>query len=144
MTGADNSDVVAHGLVRTSAVGLAVAALLALTWLPPEHVHDAHADDGHHAEVIHRHYEAHQAAADGTAADHGEDGPVHWLDAPFIGRPQFSHVTPALVAPLQPVPLESTRRPSAWVRVFVPRSVHDPPWRLSSGFRAPPFVPRPI
>ena len=137
-TGADNAHVVTRGPVRTSAIGLAVMAMLALSWLPPEHVHVTHADDGHHSEVIHRHYEAHHAVNHETAVDHDEGELIQRIDSPFIVPTKTWHVSPVLGARPEGLPLEPTLGTSRQALFFHHASVHDPPWRISSGLRDPP------
>lgn len=140
--GVDNANVAADGPVRTSVIGLAVMALLTLAWLPPEHVHVTHADDGRHSEVIHRHYEAHHPV-DETAVDHDEHELVQWLDSPFTGPTKVCQGSPGHDARLEGLlPVELTLQTTSWTPFFIHLSVHDPPWRTSPGLRGPPHGPR--
>jgi hypothetical protein len=142
----DNAGVMTGGPVRTSAIGLAVLAMLAMAWLPPEHVHVTHGDDGHHSEMIHRHYEAHHGAVAETAAqtpaavDHDEHELVEWLDSPFIGPAKAWYGSASPHALSEDPPVEPSLHASGWTPVFPRVSVHDPPGRTSPGPRAPPHA----
>jgi hypothetical protein len=118
---------------------LATFGLLAMAWLPQEHVHLIRTHDGHHPDVVHRHYESHQRSETKAALDHGDEG-IEWLAASFtkpkpspVGYPILQLLNDPPVAPLEAVRVRAFRI----VRV----SVHDPPWLAASGLRAPPVLP---
>ena len=138
LAGADNVCVIGP-FARKSVVGLAVCGMLALVWLPPEHVHATHTDEGHHAEVVHRHYEAHHPAGDERTVDHDADDLVQWLDSPFTSPTRVSQVPPSLLCLHDDVPVQQTLQPSRWTLPYVHASVHDPPWGASHGLRGPPL-----
>lgn len=121
---------------RASAV-LALLGLLGLALLPPEHVHDQD-HDGHHVELVHRHFDAHHPVSNQTHVDDDADEDAHYLTAVFTrsepsldgGRPDDPAVEAvALVRP----PLVSQVAPDSPAALG-----HDPPWRSSLGSRAPP------
>jgi len=116
---------------------LALLGLLGLALLPPEHVHDQD-HDGHHTELVHRHFEAHHPVPDQTHVDDDADEDAHYLIAVFTeSEPSFhggrvDDVVAADVALTSP-PLVSQ------VALDSPAALgHDPPWRYSLSPRAPP------
>ena len=64
-----------------STAWLAVAAVLGLVWLPPEHVHEQD-EHGEHREIVHRHLAPHHHADPGAIFDH-QDGEAQFLSSPF-------------------------------------------------------------
>ena len=126
--------------VRTLNACVAIGGLLGLSWLPQEHQHRSHAEDGHHAAVTHRHYEAHPAR-DTHAAFDDQDIDVEWFDASFTTTHHSAPAqSPLALLPDPVVCLEASRAARAWAVQSVPASVHDPPWILASGPRAPPLL----
>lgn len=118
----------------------AVAAVLALAWLPSEHAHFTWTDDGHHSGVIHRHYEPHHPAEGGTSVGDDEDHQAQWLESPFIGPQPVSHGYPVSQILHVDLPSLQPQPASWWVAPFVAVSIHDPPWATSHGPRAPPAL----
>jgi hypothetical protein len=124
---------------RRPLVALAISAVLALALLPPEHVHSAEPHDGHHANVVHRHFEPHHRSEAQPSVDHADDDhDVQWLTTSFTSSRTVtrigvdSEVGGQTAATLHP---PSTRR-AILPTLFV--SVHDPPWATACGLRAPP------
>ena len=124
-------------------VSLAIAGLLGLPLLPPEHVHISESDDHRHSEFIHRHFEAHHPieVAHATHAtpevDHQDEDAALWLDTLYLTAikaplPSIDRVVVQELPLLQPRPLPR------WTLEFEHLSLHDPPWIAPSGLRAPP------
>lgn len=117
---------------------LAVLAVLAFGVLPAEHVHPARAHDGHHSDVVHRHFEPHHPQGTQSAIDDADDDDVEWLTTSFTSPKTDGHVCPDSHF----VELDlSTTRPELTSRATVQTlfvSVHDPPWATPSGLRGPP------
>jgi hypothetical protein len=113
--------------------------VLGLLFLPAEHIHAGDAPDGHHAEVIHRHFDPHHSPAQGVAFEHGDDhDDVQWLSLAFVNPHRIPHVYPAaqvahklLSACLPPLTFHGSVED-----VFA--SAHDPPWQTHTGLRGPP------
>ena len=127
--------------VRTLNTCVAIGSLLGLAWLPQEHLHRSHAEDGHHASVTHRHYEAHPARETHPAID-DQDIDVEWIDARFTATPLSTPTQPLLaLLPDRVVCIETSAAERGWALRRIPASVHDPPWISASGPRAPPFLP---
>ena len=120
---------------------LAAFAVLAFAVLPPEHIHVARIHDGHHSDVLHRHFEPHHRAATHAAVNHAdEERNVQWLTASFTHpnaarqvAPDNQRVEHALSIPGPELTARGTVQPLVG-------PVHDPPWAISSGLRAPPTV----
>lgn len=126
---------VIHRIVAAAAA----VALSGLAFLPQEHLHIAEGgDDGHHAEVIHRHVALHHVNHGGPDIDHPEDGEAQWLDARFVTPDSTSAPrSPEIVLhPVQPEPATRLLSQPFIAEVFA--SVHHPPWAISHPFRAPP------
>jgi hypothetical protein len=136
----DNATVVVSRLVRKSAAGLAVLGVLALALLPPEHVHATETHDGHHSDVVHRHYEPHHPMAAGASVGYDEDHQTRWLDSPFIGPQSLSHVYQVDQLLHEDLPVLQPQQASRRTPSFVYVSTHDPPWATSHGLRAPPLL----
>ncbi len=132
---AHNTSVVACGFFRRSVTGLAVLGMLTLALLPPEHLHAAGTEEDHHADVIHRHWEAHHPAA---PAVHEDDHATLWIDSPFTHPEVTSHVAPDAQGAVSDLSRPRDASLHAWPIVRV--SVHDPPGVTSNGLRAPPFL----
>jgi len=118
---------------------LAVLAVLAFGVLPAEHVHLARADDGHHSDVVHRHFEPHHRSATQVAIDDDDDDhDVQWLTTSFTSPDTAGHVCPDrhFVELDLPAPRSGLTSRATVQALFV--SVHDPPWATPSGLRAPP------
>ena len=71
---------------------LAMAAVLAAVWLPPEHVHEVD-EHGEHTEVVHRHLAAHHHSETAPILDH-QEGDARYLSSPFT-IPDVSKAGPA-------------------------------------------------
>jgi hypothetical protein len=133
------SSVKVRGTAR-SVSWLAIAAVLGLVWLPPEHVHEAD-HDGDHSEVVHRHFAPHHHDDSGAIFDH-QDTDARYLSSPFTvpdsqahGRPDTPAVTATLILPQPHIG-------AGWTLVSLHVRVHDPPWASSTGLRAPPSFTR--
>jgi hypothetical protein len=113
-----------------------------LLFLPAEHIHARDAQDGHDAEVIHRHFDAHPSSTQGVAFEHGDDDDhIQWLSVPFANPHRIPHEYRA--APLVHSLLFSASQPPLNVcgsaeNVFA--SAHDPPWQTRTGLRGPPSL----
>ena len=114
--------------------------MLGLGLLPSEHVHVIQTQDGHHSDVIHRHFESHHPIETEASISH-EDDDIQWLESSFTSPKPPTHAFPVhqlLNARVQAPPPEPTCEGTIRaVRV----SVHDPPWMSASGLRAPPLFP---
>ena len=119
-------------------VGLVAACgLLSLALLPAEHVHVVHEHDGHHSEMVHRHFAPHDGAGSRSLAD-DDDSDVHWLSSWFTSpqRPQHGVVLQQLSSgPQNLVPLKATGERTVRIDDV---SVHDPPSTAPLALRAPP------
>lgn len=120
--------------------GLAALGVLSLVFLPPEHLHVTRTHDGHHSDIIHRHYTPHQSGAGNTASVADDDDQPRWLDPPFIGARPAAQIHPIdqlldQKPPTLPPPLPRLRS----FAVTYP-SVHGPPSKTPSGLRAPPCL----
>ena len=124
---------------RTSSLVALVAAwsLLALSVLPMAHAHVADDHDDHHAEAIHRHLAPHHPVTDTPEFESGDEHEVVWLDTSYLTSSKhhtivvFTAIAGALSV-LSPAPriVALPTEQSA--------SAPDPPWRSSTGLRAPP------
>ena len=120
---------------------LAIATVLGLVWLPPEHVHDEMDEQGEHTELVHRHLAPHHHEEPGAIFDH-QDGEAHYLSSPFTvpessGPSQSSPVLASALPLLQPASAP------AWnLRSIHIVRMHDPPWLSSVGLRGPPSSAR--
>jgi hypothetical protein len=116
---------------------LGAFGVLSLAVLPAEHVHVAQVRDGHHAGVVHRHYEPHHAAGRDTNFT-DDDHDIHWLDSSFTSPQPTPHQPPIHQLlnerPQLQAPEATCRRTARLDSV----SVHDPPPLTPSGLRAPP------
>ena len=130
--------VVSH---RRSLVALAILAVLALALLPPEHVHSAEPHDGHHANVVHRHFEPHHRSEAQPSVDHADDDhEVQWLTTSFTS---YRTVAPIGADSAVVGQTEATLHPPSTRSAILPAlfvSVHDPPWATACGPRAPPLL----
>jgi len=123
---------------RKSSAWLAIAAVLGLVWLPPEHIHEQD-EQGEHHELVHRHLAPHHRADPGAVFDH-QDGDATYLTSPFAVPDSPTPVVKLVVVSLLPLiepPLER-----GWTLESLHVRVHDPPWLLSTGLRAPPSLAR--
>jgi len=125
--------------------GLAALGVLSLAFLPSEHLHVTRTHDGHHSDVVHRHYTPHaphHPVAGTTARVGDDDDQPRWLDSPFTSPRSAAPVHPGNQVllnqnrPVAPAPL--TRLPAV---TFVHPSVHDPPLKTPPGLRGPPASP---
>jgi hypothetical protein len=123
------------------AVVLGIGGVLGLALLPAEHMHRVEVADGHHSEIIHRHFESHHPIGSHARIDHDDDDrEVQWLTTSFLhpnhagqpspdsalvdDRPHASAVEPSLRRTFQPLHV----------------SIHDPPCRVPSCLRGPPSL----
>ena len=117
---------------------LAVAAVLGLVWLPPEHIHEQD-EPGARKEIVHRHLAPHHHDDPGAIFDH-PDGEAKFLSSPFtIPSVPTSFVDLFVVSLL---PLIQPRLERGWTLESLHVRVHDPPWSSSTGLRAPPLLAR--
>jgi hypothetical protein len=125
-------------LKRQTIAASAILAMLGFAVLPAEHIHVARTHDGHHSDVVHRHFESHHLPRTDTRVGHvDDDDEVQWLTNAFAGPNSLRYAPPRVepaIAPSIPDPPLTVRR--AIQPLFV--SVHDPPWTPPSGLRAPP------
>lgn len=119
--------------------GLAALGVLSLAFLPPEHLH-TRTHDGHHSDVIHRHYEPHHPTAGyrQSVGDTDDDDHPLWLASSFIGASPA-----AQIHSIDQLLHEDTRvepSPLTWLGSVTRArpSIHDPPPKTSSGLRGPP------
>lgn len=118
---------------------LAALAVFGFAALPAEHIHVAWTHDGRQSELVHRHFEPHNRPGAHPAVDHADDDhDVQWLTSSFTApntTRQLSRdsqlAARALSIPSADLVVRGTVQP-----LFV--SVHDPPWTISFGLRAPP------
>lgn len=118
--------------------GLAALGVLSLASLPPEHLHVTRTHDGHHSDVIHRHYASHQPAAGKTAGVSDDDGQPRWLDSPFIGASPAAQIDPIDQLLHQDRPAVPARLTGVGSVAPTHPSIHGPPLEAPSGLRAPP------
>lgn len=126
------------GAVRRFVGCLAVLGIVSLPLLPSEHVHaDAHHSDGH-TSGIHRHFEPHHPGDAGTGVEHHEEGEARWLASVFITPepPSLADSSGQFVA--GSIPILTSPQTSRGAPPPIQVSVHDPPWMLAHGLRAPP------
>lgn len=126
-------------LLRKLVAVVGVCGLVGLALLPPEHVHLTEAPDGHHSDVVHRHYAPHHPIESHSNLD-GQDHDIHWLDLAFTSprsTPQQPLLNLVLSKCLQVLGPELTCDRAARVDDV---SVHDPPPLGSFGLRAPPAL----
>jgi len=132
-------------VLRVGRLLTAVLAALAVSGgflLPPEHVHALHASDGHHEDLVHRHFAPHpqhHADAHTTVEDADDDHDVQWLTTAFTNPGTNRQVDSCAQRFVSGLVLQ---RPDVTAHGIVGSlfvSVHDPPWSTSSGLRAPPF-----
>ena len=131
-----------RGTAQSSISWLALAAVLGLVWLPPEHIHETDYE-GEHSEVVHRHLAPHHHDESGAIFDHQETG-ARYLSSPFTvpdtqshSRPDTPFITAILTRPQPHVG-------AGWTLVSLHVRVHDPPWAPSPGPRAPPSSARQV
>ena len=119
---------------------MAALGVLTLAALPAEHLHAAEAADGHHEDVIHRHWEVHHPAGTEPPVTHEADHATRWMDSPFTHPEVVSPINPDAQGPssnlLVSRPKDAPRHTLPSVRL----SVHDPPGIASNGLRGPPFL----
>jgi len=138
--------VVVRRFLRQSVAALAVLGVLGLALLPREHVHVLQAAEGHHSDLIHRHFEPHRPDVDARGhtagalpgVDHPDED-AQYLSSPFIGPDPAPQIAPAQL----PVAAHSSvpRLPPllGWLPRLPHASAHGPPpWARPHGLRAPP------
>ena len=134
-------EVLGRARQRTTAV-LAALAVLAFAVLPAEHIHVAQTHDGHHSDLVHRHFEAHHREATPTTVDHAAgNNYILWLTTSFTTTKAARHVCPDSHIVVEDGLAIST--PTRTVQRTVDAlfgSVHAPPWATPSGLRAPPTI----
>lgn len=138
---ADNALVVKGRIVRDITAGLSVLGVLALAFLPPQHVHFTRTHDDHHSDVIHRHFESHHPVGSQTTVG-DEDDEVQWLDELSFTSPTSAvRIYPANQFVYEDLPVSPSRPVFQWMLFRAVRdSVHDPPWATPHGLRAPPCL----
>jgi hypothetical protein len=113
--------------------------VLSLAVLPAEHLHMTHEHDGHHAEVVHRHFAPHHPLGEPSLADF-DDHDVHWLSSWFTSPPRTDQqVSLQQLATQPPLFLLPQLTHERTVRID-DVSVHDPPPVTPCGLRAPPSL----
>jgi hypothetical protein len=124
---------------------LPVLGVLGLGLLPAEHLHVAETADGHHSQLIHRHFDRHPHHPTDTHAivehDGHEDQQAKQLDSLFTGPQASSQVHPPCQLLYERAPDAQLSQCASVLPPDVDTSAHDPPWLASSGLRAPPFPP---
>jgi hypothetical protein len=123
-------------------VGFTVLGVLGLVLLPAEHLHQSASHDGHHPDVIHRHLQPHHVFEHhdaNTTIDHGEDDNARYLSAVFVGPKAASGVVRVQSFVIADFPLAFSAQITQWTFRALNVHAHDPPWRTSSGLRAPPL-----
>jgi hypothetical protein len=123
---------------RRLLVSVAVLGVLSQPSLAPEHLHEAHSDDGGSA-VVHRHADAHDIAPDRVGHEHGQT--LRRIDSPFTAPEPASEVGPDDQGTFHDLLIlrqqEASRRPLPRIRV----SGHDPPPSATlHGPHAPPLL----
>jgi hypothetical protein len=113
---ADNKTVIKGRILRNFIAGLSVLGLIALAFLPPQHVHFTRTHDDHHPDVIHRHFESFTTPKPSVHVD-------------LVDQLAFKELP---VSPPPPV--------FQWMFRAVRVSAHDPPWARPHGLRAPPCL----
>ena len=108
----------------------AVAATLALSMLPTEHVHTSHAGRA----VAHRHVIDDRPEHAGSLA-HGDHGGVTTREPSFVSELQHAVNRPLITVEM--VPAVPARRSAGRVALIDPLMTHGPPIRVSS-LRGPP------
>jgi hypothetical protein len=132
--------VVSSRLFRGSVAVVAALSVLTLAALPVQHLHAAGTEEGHHAEVIHRHWDGHHPAGPEAPAAHEDDQATRWMDSPFTHPEVVSHIDPDVQGVLFDLFISRSKDASRLVLPFVRFSVHDPPDTTSHGLRGPPFL----
>ncbi len=125
-------------MVKIRSVRLAVtlasfAATLALSMLPPAHVHESSSGPP----IVHRHVaDASADHADHSASiDHGDHSGVKNLDPTFVAEPRRDAARPVLTS--APVLVAPERREIGRMALLDDPVAHGPPIRVKS-LRAPP------
>jgi hypothetical protein len=136
-----NAAVVLSRVLPRIAAMLGIAGVLGLALLPTEHMHRVEVQDGHHVEIIHRHFESHHPIGSHSRIDHDDDDhEIQWITTSFFhpnyagqpspdsehvdGRPQASAVEPSFQGTFQQLHV----------------SIHGPPGSTSHGLRGPPTL----
>jgi hypothetical protein len=139
LTPTNNASVIRSRPRRKCITGLAVLSLLALALLPQTHIHEGTAKDDRHVDVIHQHFEPHDAAESQPEIGNHHRHEARWLSSPFTSPDSSSQGLPlsldlVLVLAFACEPQMCHR----WTLPSIDTSVHDPPWAASLGLRAPP------
>ena len=134
------ASLMARGFLRSSVTAMAALGVLTLAVLPAEHLHVAGTEDGHHADVIHRHWEVHRPAGAETHVAHEDDHATLWLDSPFTDPEVVSRIYPDAQGLFFDLPVPRPQQASRFTTPFVRVSVHDPPGNTSHGLRGPPSL----
>ena len=128
----------AKRILRRSLACLAVAGVLGLALLPPEHIHETRAGDGHPSALLHSHFEPHQpVGADSRVGAHDD---VLWVSSLFTSPNKIGQVYPLNQFIVQDLPVPQPAQTSPSKLQCVQLSVHDPPWVTSHGLRGPPTL----
>jgi hypothetical protein len=128
-------------VVRQLTAVLAALAVVGAVLLPAEHVHALDAADGHHADLVHRHFALHQQhhADDHTTVENADDDhDVQWLTTAFTKPGTSKHVHSSEQSCVTGLVLQRPDVTAHGIAGSLFVSVHDPPWSTPSGLRAPP------
>jgi hypothetical protein len=125
-------------LLRRVSACLGALGVLGLAFLPPEHVHRAADHDDHHrAEVVHRHFAPHHAAAPQTHVENPDDDATY-LSSVFTVPADASAVGPDNSCLVASQPEDAAPGFTQWHRQARDLRAHDPPWACATGLRGPP------
>ena len=124
-------------LLRRVSACLGALGVLGLAFLPPEHVHLAADHDHLRAEVVHRHFAPHHAAAPQTHVENPDDDPTY-LSSVFTVPGDASVAGPDYVGLVASQPEDTVPGFTQWHRRTRDLRAHDPPWACGHGLRGPP------
>lgn len=117
--------------IRIGVTACAVAAMLALSMLPAEHLHASDAE----RPVVHRHVIGDAAEHADSSVDHPDHWAVQTLDPTFHSERQYAVRRPLIT--VEPVLVVPDRRFAGRVEPLDAVMTHGPPIRVRS-LRAPP------
>ena len=124
-------------LFRRLTALVAACGVIAVAWLPQEHMHLDRTADGHRTAIIHQHYEPHHPLETEVGHDDSADR-IEWLSSSFTPPKPTVSVHP--IQPLLDVPVPEPRlRPvRQWTQGPPQVFIDDPPGTSTLGLRAPP------